>query len=360
MRWKGPLFLILLAGLVAAAQAQENVLFSGQISTEGGVTRQGNSAADTYQFSRAMVKAHQEFDNGLSWMLEGEADQQTASVSLPANWLLYPSNNRFQLEADDTTAPLSGSYNMARLDRAYLKWITGPLEVTAGLQSFGESSNNFYSPTHYFDPVPALAWVMDEPLGSEGVNADCFLFDDLSLEGSARWLADGNAEEVFRLIDRGIGITLTPSLALLEGRDGMGLELSGTFPDFQVRFEGVNWVYADNTDLFEWVGAVSTLIDMTKVSLQCLQDATGGALGPWEEGQPGVFYLFASAQRDLTAQWQAEAAGVQPLNGGPFLFWPKISWAFETNWKLRFQAQWRSTTPAYAQDQAGLSVDYSF
>ncbi len=353
-------FLFLFAGLPAAIQAQENVLFSGQLSTEAGIIHPADSAANSYQSSRALLKAHEEFENGLSWALEGQADQQTASNALPANWLLYPANNRFQLEADDTTASFSGSFNMARLDRAYLKWVSGPLELTAGLQSFDNGSSNFYSPTHYFNPVPVLAWEPDIPLGSEGVNANCFLFDDLSLEGSVRWLADGNSEEVFRLIDRGIGITLTPSFALLEGRDGIGLELSGTFPDFQVRFEGVNWIYANNTDLFEWVGAVSTLIDKTKVSLQCLQDATGGALGPWQGSLPGIFYLFASAQRDLTAQWRLEATGVQPLNGGPFLFWPQVSWAFEPEWKLRFQAQWRSSNVIYAQDQAGLSVDYSF
>jgi hypothetical protein len=346
--------------VVSSAWGQEDLLLSGEVRGEAGVADQ-NRQLGRYEFSRVLVRGKQDLNSDLSWTLEGEAAQQTSPNAVGVSWPVYSTMNRLSLEGDDTSNAQAPA--MARLDRAFVKWTSGRLEVTAGLQSFDNDSPNFYSPTHYFDPLPILSWFMDEPLGSEGARADCFLFDDLSLEGSTRFLSDGTTEWTARLIDRGIGIALTPSFAHLENRDGAGLELSGTFPDFQVRFEGADW-FQGGAGQFEWVAALSTVIERTKFSFESLQDALGGALGPGIDSTPGGFYFFASTGRDITAQWHTEMALLEALPGGSFLFWPKADWAFETNWKLRFQAQWwLGTGQAPAQNApgiTGLSMAYSF
>jgi hypothetical protein len=179
-----------------------------------------------------------------------------------------------------------------------------------------------------------------------------------------RWLADGNSEWIARLVNKGIGISITPSFAWLEGRNGAGLELSGTFPDFQVRLEGVNWFYPNNSSRLEWITGLSTLVQGTKLTLEGLQDATGEALGGWTAGNPDSFYLFASAQRDFSGQWQAAPALVKSLDGGPLLLWPKVSYNLSQSWKLTAQAQWPwgsaqgplGLTPS----RTGLSLAYLF
>jgi len=355
------IYLLLLSQSVVA---QEAFSFSGQVSQEGGIAQNASSSIQPYQTSRALLQSHGEFDPEFSWGLEGETDQQSSGIGLMPVWITYVKQNYVNLEADNSNSLSGTSYQMARLDRAFLKWISGRMEISAGLQSFDGGTAYFYQPTHYFNPSPALAWVTDEPLGSEGLQANCFLFDDLSVEGEVRYLVDGSSEWVARLVNKGIGVAITPSFAWLNGRNGAGLELSGTFPDFQVRFDGVNWFYSDGRVQLEWVAGVSGLIQGTKLTLEGLQDTNGDALGGWTMGNPNAFYLFASAQRDFSGQWQANLALVKSLNGGPLLWWPKVSWSWNRDWKLTAQAQW----PLGATDGAlglypsrtGLSLAFLF
>ncbi|HTA77881.1 MAG TPA: hypothetical protein VK791_12090 [bacterium] len=348
--------------LVSPIWAQEAFSFSGQISEEGGIFQAAQSALQPYQLSRLLAQSHGEFDSEFSWDLEAEAGQQSSSTGLAPTWLTYTKQNYVNLEADNVNS--NTSYAMVRLDRTFLKWISGRIEVSAGLQSFDGGTAYFYQPTHYFNPLPALAWVSDETLGCEGLQTNCFLLDDLSVEGEVRFLADGSSEWVARLVNKGIGIAITPSFAWLNGRNGAGLELSGTFPDFQVRFDGVNWFYVDGRAQLEWVAGVSSLVQGTKFTLEGLQDTNGDALGGWTAGNPDSFYLFASAQRDFSGQWQANPTLVKSINGGPLLLWPKISWSWNRDWKLTAQAQW----PLGATDGAlglypsrsGLSLAFLF
>jgi hypothetical protein len=344
--------------------AQEAFVFSGQVAAEGGVAQTTQSSLQPYQTSRLLLQSHGDLDPEFSWSLDGEVDQQSSGLGLAPTWLTYSSQNYVNLEVDNSTLSSNNVYQMARLDRAFLKWASGRWEVAAGLQNFDGGTAYFYQPTHYFNPLPPLAWITDEPLGSEGLNANCFLFDDLSVEGSMRWLANGANEWVARLVNKGIGIAITPSFACLQGRNGTGLELSGTFPDFQVRVEGVNWFYPGNNLQLEWTAGLSTLIQGTKLTLEGLQDTTGEALGGWTLGNPNSFYLFASAQRDFSGQWQAAPALVKSLNGGPLLLWPKVSWNLSRVWKLSVQAQlpvgYTQGSLSLYPSRSGLSLAYLF
>ena len=318
-------FLLFFLFVVPSAWAQEALSFSGQLTEEGGAAQTSASSLQPYQYSRLLLQSRGDLNPEFSWSLEGEAAQHSSGMAQSPAWLTYTSQNIVNLEIDNSTASSGTSYQMARFDRAFLKWTSGRWEITGGLQSFDGGTAYFYQPTHYFNPLPPLAWITDEPLGSEGLNVNCFLFDDFSVEGSVRWLADGNSEWTARLVDRGIGLSITPSFARMEGRNGTGLELSGTFPDFQVRLEGVNWFYPDNSTQLEWIAGLSTLVQKTKLTLEGFRDATGEALGGETSGNPDSFYFFASAQRDFSGQWQAAPALVKSLDGGPLLLWPKVS-----------------------------------
>lgn len=338
MRNTAFLFCFLLA--VPSAWAQEALSFSGQLSVEYLLAQTPQSSLESYEYTKLSLQSRGDLNPEFSWSLEGEVDQQSAEMTPAPTWLTYGPQNAANLEVDNSTASFSNSYLMVRFDRVFLKWTSGRWEITGGLQTFDGGTAYLYQPTHYFDPLPPLAWLTDEPLGSEGLNVNCFLFDDLSVEGSVRWLADGNCEWVARLVNRGIGISITPSFARMEGRNGAGLELSGTFPDFQVRLEGVNWFYPDNSVRLEWIAGLSTLVQKTKLTLEGLRDTTGEALGGWASGNPDSFYFFASAQRDFSGQWQAAPALVKSLDGGPLLLWPKVSLNITPAWKLTAQAQW--------------------
>ncbi len=250
------------------------------------------------------------------------------------------------------------------MNRAYFKWASGPLELTGGLLRSDWGVSSFYKPTDYFYPVLPLAWIKEPSLGSEGAEVSCFLFDDLSLEGSARWLSGGQGEWVARLVNKGIGLSLTPSFASLTGRDGIGMELSGTFPDFQARFEGVEWFAPGGAVRLEWTAGLSTVMQATQWTLECFQDATGEALRGVSSGTGNGTYFFASAERQFTAQWRFAPALVKALEGGPFLFWPKVSWRFEPSWLLEFQAHLplgNDPGPlALDPGRVGLSVNYLF
>ncbi|SRR5665213_253680 len=361
---KNTAFLFCFLLVAPAAWAQEALSFSGQLTEEGGVAQTSASSLEPYQYSRLLLQSRGDLNPEFSWSLEGEAAQQFSGMTQSPAWLTYTSQNIVNLEMDNSTVSSSTSYQMARFERAFLKWTSGRWEITGGLQNFDGGTAFFYQPTHYFNPLPPLAWITDEPLGSEGLNVNCFLFDDFSMEGSVRWLADGNNEWVVRLVNKGIGISITPSFARMEGRNGAGLELSGTFPDFQVRLEGVNWVYPDNSARLEWIAGLSTLVQKTKLTLEGLMDATGEVLGGETLGSPDSFYFFASAQRDFSGQWQAAPALVKSLDGGPFLLWPKVSLNLNSAWKLTAQAQWPLGSTGgplgLVPSRTGLSAAYLF
>jgi hypothetical protein len=357
-------FILCFLGVVSASWCQEALSISGQLTEEGGVAQTSASPLQPYQYSRLLLQSRGDLNPEFSWSLEGEASQQFSGMAQSPTWLTYTSQNIVNLETDSSTASSNTSYQMARFDRAFLKWTSGRWEITGGLQAFDSGTAFFYQPTHYFNPLPPLAWITDEPLGSEGLNVNCFLLDDLSVEASVRWLADGNSEWVARLVNKGIGISITPSFARMEGRNGAGLELSGTFPDFQVRLEGVNWFYPDNSSQLEWIAGLSTLVQKTKLTLEGLRDATGEALGGWAISNPGSFYFFASAQTDFSGQWQAAPALVKSLDGGPLLLWPKVLLSLNSAWKLTAQAQWplgsANGSLGLVPSQTGLSAAYLF
>jgi hypothetical protein len=361
---KNTVFLVCLLLAGSSAWAQEDVSFSGQMSEEGGLSQTPSSSLPPYQYSRLLLQSRGDLNPEFSWSLEGEAAQQFSEMPQSPLWLTYASQNIVNLEIDNSTASNNQSYQMARFDRAFIKWTSGRWEITGGLQNFDGGTSYFYQPTDYFNPLLPLAWMTDEPLGSEGLNLNCFLFDDLSIENSVRWLADGTSEWIARLINKNIGISITPSFAWLEGRSGAGLELSGTFPDFQVRLEGVNWFYPDNSSRLEWIAGLSTLLQGAKLTLEGLRDATGEALGEWTSDNPDSFYLFASAQKDFSGQWQAAPALVKSLDGGPLLLWPKVFLKLDQNWKMTAQAQWPLGSAGgplgLTPTRSGLSLAYLF
>lgn len=356
------LFCFLLVG--SSAWTQEDSSFSGQITEESGLTQTTPSSLQPYQYSRLLLQSRGDLNPEFSWSLEGEAAQQFSGMAQSPAWLTYTSQNIVNLEIDNSTAFDNQSYQMARFDRAFVKWTSGRWEITGGLQAFDGGTSYFYRPTDYFNPLPPLAWITDETLGSEGLNVDCFLLDDLSVESSVRWLVDETSEEIIRLINKGIGISITPSFAWMEGRNGAGLDLSGTFPDFQIRLEGVNWFYPDSSSRQEWITGLSTLVQGTKLTLEGLRDATGEALGGWALTNPDSFYLFASAQKDFSGQWQAAPALLKSLDGGPLLLWPKFFFKLDQNWKLSAQAQWLLGSVqgplGLIPSQTGFSLAYLF
>ena len=224
------------------------------------------------------------------------------------------------------------------MDRAALKWCSGPLEVTGGLQAPDWGTSLFYRPTDYFFPLSPLAWQRDEPLGSEALDASCFLFDFLSVEGAARWLSGDRTEGVIRLVDKGIGIGVSPSLAILSGRNGAGLELSGTFPEFQVRFEGVDWFYANGSSQWEGIGGLSTVKGQVTYNLEFYRDGTGTVLGNSSTGPSATTYLFASVEGPFPAKWWTYLSLLKSVDGGPLLAWTRIRWSLGGPFTLSLQA----------------------
>ena len=206
-------------------------MFSGVASLEAGMY--SPSPSGTYALSRLLLKNEDDLSPDLLFSFAGEAGAQAAGSDLVPSWPIYPRNNVLRLQTDNLSGD-NGTLYTLQLDRAFLKWTKGSLEVKAGLQSFDWGSSYLYRPTDYFFPMPPMAWQRDEPLGSEALDASCFLFDFLSVEGAARWLEGGNAEGVLRLINKGIGIGVSPSFAFLTGR---GRGRAGTFRHFP-RFPG--------------------------------------------------------------------------------------------------------------------------
>lgn len=240
------LFLLLLAFGICSlgiAWAAEGSGFSGNLNLEAGGIQLPSSEAGIYSYYRLFLAESDDLAPNFSFGLAGEANWQTYTPQTDISWPLYPRANYLKLETDDFSSSQGGDIQSLQLDRAYLQGAVGSLSVTAGLFKPQWGGSYFYKPTDYFFPLPPLQWDREEALASEGLDASCFLFEDLSLEGALRWLQGGDAEGVLKLVEKGIGITFTPSLAWMIGRNGVGLEASGTFPTAQVRFEGVDWVY---------------------------------------------------------------------------------------------------------------------
>ncbi len=320
-------------------RASDNRDLSAKLSLEAGILEPPAEASGLYQFSRLLLESHNDLQPSLALVLSGELGWQSSNAASAPPWLVYPTQNLLNLEADNL-ATSGGLENLsARLSRAYLQWVSGRLQVNAGLQSFDWGTSSLYRPTDYFFPLAPLAWVADQPLGSEGVEADCFLFDFLSAEGAVRWLQGGEKEWVARLVNKGIGIGVSPSFARMSGRDGLGVELSGTFPEFQARLEAVDWFYHGGPALLEWVAGLSTVQDKTHYTLEAFQDGTGSVLGGFSNKSRNAFYLFASVGKDFSSKWKVSAALVKSPEGGPLLIWPKASWVFADSEELTLQCQ---------------------
>ncbi len=352
---------LLLAG---AAGADEGTGFSGSLSLEGGGLQAPAAAVQTYSYYRLFLRDLGDLDQGLSYGLAAEADWQTLAPPGSVAWPLYPQSNAVRLEADNAATSGGNDFYGIEMDRAYLRWASGPLEVTAGLFKPSWGSARFYHPTDYFFPLPPLQWERSEPLASEGLDASYFLFDDFSLEGAARWLSGGNTEGVVRLVNKGIGLTVIPSAAWLTGRNAFGLEVAGTFPTFQVRLEGTDWLYSAQRTAADWVAGLSTSNRGVEYTAEVLRDQTGEILGAYSNVGEQATYVFLTASGGILDRWKASPSLVVPLEGGPFLFWPKLVWDFAPQWELGAQAQvllgdWQGPLDLYP-GRAGASLDYSF
>ncbi len=364
MRRHFRLFWILGLLWAGGAWADEGAGFAGNLSLEGGGLQAPETAVETYSYYRLFLKDLGDLDPGLSYALAAESDWQTLTPPGSTAWPLYPQTNALRLEADNAAASKGNDFYGVEMDRAYLHWASGPLDVTAGLFKPSWGSARFYRPTDYFFPLPPLQWERAEPLASEGLDASCYLFDDLSLEGAARWLAGGDTEGVVRLVNKGIGLTVVPSAAWLTGRNAFGLELAGTFPTFQVRLEGTDWLYPGQRTAADWVAGISTSHLGVEYTAEVLRDATGEILGSYSDVEGQATYVFLKAEGGVLDRWKASPAMVVPMEGGPFLFWPQLEWEFTSQWELGFQAQmllgdWKGPLDLYP-GRAGASLDYFF
>src|SRR6185295_6106190 len=223
------LFILPVGKMLAAEEAG----FSGKLSSEIGTYQSFGDSLRIYQTSRLFLQSHQDLSESLSVSFAGELNWQLSASPLAPAWPLYPIPNVVDLEMENYLSSAGTNILSGRLSQAFLKWTSGRLEATVGFQSFNWGSARFFQPTNFFFPLSPLGWDRDHPLGSEALKANCFLIDDLSLEGAARWLDGGTDEWVVRLIEKNVGFAVVPSFARLAGRDGAGLELSVTFPDFK-------------------------------------------------------------------------------------------------------------------------------
>jgi hypothetical protein len=349
----GWIFFVLSFGRVFAAES----VFSGKISAEFGASQSPSDSLRAYLYERLFLQSQYDLSDDLSLNLAGEVNWQLSGSSLAPAWPLYSIPNRVDLEAENYLSSAGTDIFSGRLSRFYLKWASGRLEATAGLQDFNWGSAHFFKPTNFFFPLNPLNWTRDQPLGSEALDANCFLFDDLSLEGSVRWLEGGADEWVVRLIEKNVGFAVIPSFARLTGRDGMGLELSVTFPDFKVWVEGVDWIFPAGPAQWEWVIGASTIGEGATFVLEAYRDKIGSRLGAFSNGT-------TDGQKSFPGEWKAASAWVKALEGGPLLFWPQLSWGFSPAWELGFQGQipvGNQPGPlAVFSSRVGVSLSYSF
>lgn len=355
--------LLALGVMVSPLWALEDKTFSGKVSQEVGGVQAFGGTFRTYHNFRVLVQSHNDLSSVLSLGLAGEGAWQ-AGPGLVPSWPLYPVENAVDLEVNNFTNLSKGDLLSLRLSRAFLHFSEGPIDLTAGLQKPEWGMSRSYRPTDYFFPLNPLTLTRDQPLGSEGLDLSCFLFDDLSLEGAARFLSGGVMEETLRLVNKGIGLTFTPSFAWMDGRNGFGLEVAGTFPQFQVRLEAVDWLYPDGHAAVNWNAGLSTVRDGVKYSAEVLRDETGEILGVDSNRRALGTYVFISIEGTFWGEWKAMPSLVTPLEGGPFLFWPKATWDFSPSWQGNFEAQlllgnWPGLL-ALRPNRAGISIAYSF
>lgn len=320
------------AGPVTAQDGPE-----GFFSVEVGFLQAPGDFLRPFSFSSLRLKDQGDVASNITFGLSGEADWQAASNFASVPWSSFPVESLIPTEVKNS--PEDGNLYSLRLDQAFLKWVSGPWETSLGLQNFDWGSAFFYRPTDYFFPLEPLQWDRDQPLSSEALDVSRFVLDDFSLEGAVRWLQDGRAEEVLRFVNKGIGLTFTPSFAHLEEKDGLGLEVMGTFPDFQVRWEGVDWVYPGGKERLEWISGVSTVKWGMTYTLEVLRDFEGEAMGIASDENPDVFYLSGELEGKLAADLKMKSTLVKSPQGGPFLFWPRVEWNLAPDWLASFEGQ---------------------
>lgn len=176
---------------VGFLEATESAGFSGDLSLEGGGIQGPSSLVQSYSYYRLFLQDQGDLDQEFSYCLSGEANWQTFTPTISIAWPLYPQNNLLRLESNNIATSRNNDYYGVEMDRAYLRWASGPLDLSTGLIKPQWGSSFFYRPTDYFFPLSPLQWQGTEPLGSEGLDASLFLFDDLSLEGAVRVLEGG-------------------------------------------------------------------------------------------------------------------------------------------------------------------------
>src|SRR5439155_597710 len=103
----------------------------------------------------------------------------------------------------------------------------------------------------------------------------------------------------------------------------------------------------------------STVRQGTAFSIEIYRDETGGVLGPFSAGTVNATYLFTSMEKTFPGEWKVAPALVKGIEGGPFLFWPKVSWGFSQSWELGLQGQLKiGTVPgplAVVPNRVGVS-----
>lgn len=362
----GSAALILAIGLpygAVWAQEDEGTPFSARVGIESGIFQPAHDALHPYLYSHLELETHPGIADGLSLDLEGQANGQEADVPMGPSEPEAPRKNYLNLQWVSTEEDASQERYQLELDQAAFHWASGPLEMRAGLFKPDWGYSTFYRPTDYFFPIPPLSWLRDLPSASEGADASCFLFDDLSVEGAARFLEGGDAEWVARLAQKGIGLTVTPSFARLAGKDGFGWEVMGTFPTAQVRFEGVEWFNSLGGRFTDINIGASTSRYGVKYSLEIFRDGMGEIFRSGSGFSAGAYYVFISAEGTLTKEWKLSTAVVASFDGGPVLFRPKLNWTFEERWEAGFQAQvplgdWAGPLQS-VPSRVGLSIDHS-
>lgn len=364
MRLHPGILLALGLSVAGISWAEDGSCFSGNLSLEGGGIQAPAGSLQSYSYYRLFLQDLDNLDQGLSYGLAAEANWQTFTPVGSIPWPLYSQANAVKLENDNINTNNGSDYYGIQVDRAYLHWASGPLDITAGLFKPQWGSALFYRPTDYFFPLSPLQWERTEPLASEGADASLFLIDDLSMEGAVRWLAGGSTEGVVRLVNKGIGLTIAPSAAWMTGRNAFGLELAGTFPSFQIRVEGTDWLYPDQHTAANWIAGISTSHGGINYTAEVLRDQTGEILGMFSDETQQATYIYLTAEGGVLEHWKASPVLVVPLEGGPFLFWPKLTWDFATQWELGFQAQmllgnWKGPLDLYP-GRGGVSLAYSF
>src|SRR5258708_211563 len=91
-------------------QAEENRDFSGKITEETGVFQASGGTLQTYQYSRLLIQNHNDLLEGLSAVLEGEADQQTSSALLEPSWPFQSNSNLVNLGVNNSSGLTNTSY----------------------------------------------------------------------------------------------------------------------------------------------------------------------------------------------------------------------------------------------------------